>query len=653
MGDHSLSSPEGHDASLSLAAKGFVWATSALGLGVVVVALASWPHQDWVRFGFYLAVAALSSGLKVRFPGIDATVSVNFFFNLLIAVELGLSQAVVIAGLSAVMQIYWRPERRPELIQVPFNISLLALSSAAAALTFDAAWGRGLHLELMTRIVLAGTAQFCTNSFFLSAIVILAQGRKLMPTLRGFIWPFPYYFVGAVGVGLFHELSSYVGWQSALLLLPAAYLVFRSFQIYLDRLNEQKRHAKQMSDLQRRTIEALALAIECKDETTHQHLSRVQIYALEIGQELKLTENEMEALRAASLLHDIGKLAVPESIINKPGKLTPDEFNKMKIHPGVGAEILSSVQFPYPVVPFVRSHHEKWDGTGYPDGLSGEQIPIGARIIAVVDCLDALASDRQYRKALPLPQAMDVVRKESERAFDPKIVEILERRYVEFESKARVQSALLPKLSLDIHVKRGGAPGAGFATDAMMMQTGSLAALASAVDGRRLAVKSAVQLISEFSPQLTLEECAALADVRLRRLVPNDAMVIYRLRRGELFPVYASGEDSKVFAGLRIPLGQGLSGWVAENRKPILNGNPAVEPGYPGGMLRSSMAVPIEAGQLVIGVLAVHSLIPDAFSAEDCLALLSIASAVAKAGVPEAVAVPVPSGDLDLKVLSS
>ena len=114
-------------------------------------------------------------------------------------------------------------------------------------------------------------------------------------------------------------------------------------------------------------------------------------------------------MNAAALLHDIGKLAVPDHIISKPGRLTPEEFEKMKIHPIVGADILERVAFPYPVAPIVRSHHEKWNGNGYPDGLKGEEIPIGARILAAVDCLDALASDRQYRKALPLDAAMKLV----------------------------------------------------------------------------------------------------------------------------------------------------------------------------------------------------------------------------------------------------
>ena len=175
-----------------------------------------------------------------------------------------------------------------------------------------------------------------------------------------------------------------------------------------------------------------------------------------------MSEDETEALRAASVLHDIGKLAVPEHIISKPGKLTPEEFEKMKIHPIVGAEILEQVDFPYPVVPIVRAHHEKWDGSGYPNGLAGEAIPIGARILAAVDCLDALASDRQYRKALPLNEAMAKVVADAGKSFDPKVVAILQRRYIELEKLANAQPLQAPpKLSTDIKVERGSGAGGG------------------------------------------------------------------------------------------------------------------------------------------------------------------------------------------------
>src|SRR2546425_8477071 len=160
----------------------------------------------------------------------------------------------------------------------------------------------------------------------------------------------------------------------------------------------------------------------------------------------------MEALHAAALLHDIGKLAVPEHIISKPGRLTPEEFEKMKIHPVVGAEILERVRFPYPVVPTVRAHHEKWDGSGYPSGLKGEEIPIGARILAAVDYLDALASDRQYRRALPLEEAMERLSAESGKSFDPLVVEVLQRRYLDLEKVVGAQfgHSVAMKLSTDV-----------------------------------------------------------------------------------------------------------------------------------------------------------------------------------------------------------
>src|SRR5437870_8686635 len=161
-----------------------------------------------------------------------------------------------------------------------------------------------------------------------------------------------------------------------------------------------------MANLHLRTIEALALAIEAKDQTTHDHLQRVRVYAIEVAKELGMEGSELEALHAAALLHDIGKLAVPEHIISKPGRLTPEEFEKIKIHPSVGAEILERVNFPYPVVPIVRAHHEKWDGTGYPMGLRGPEIPLGARILSVADCFDALSSDRSYRPALSAEDAL-------------------------------------------------------------------------------------------------------------------------------------------------------------------------------------------------------------------------------------------------------
>jgi diguanylate cyclase (GGDEF)-like protein/putative nucleotidyltransferase with HDIG domain len=410
--------------------------------------------------------------------------------------------------------------------------------------------------------------------------------------------------------------------------VPVVYLVYRSYRLYLGKLEDEKLHVEQMAALHLRTIEALALAIDAKDHTTHDHLQRVRVYAIEIGKEMGLSGLDLEALRAAALLHDIGKLAVPEHIINKPGRLSPEEFEKMKIHPVVGGEILERVNFPYPVVPIVRAHHEKWDGTGYPDGLQGEQIPIGARILTIVDCLDALTSDRQYRRGIPLDEAMLEVVSQAGKQFDPQVVEILQRRYLELEhlAKAGSSSAESMKLSTDIKIPNGCAPAAGFEK----IKTGSNKGdfLASIVAARYEA-----QALLEFSialgRSLSLYETLSVVAARLRKLVPYDAIAIYLLRGEKLIPEYVTGDDFRVFSSLEIPFGEGLSGWVAQNRTPIINGNPSVEPGYlndpqRASSMSSALAIPLMGSDSgVLGVLALYRLPADAFLTDHLRILLA------------------------------
>jgi putative nucleotidyltransferase with HDIG domain len=435
--------------------------------------------------------------------------------------------------------------------------------------------------------------------------------------------------VGAAIAGFVSFLNRHIGWQASLLVLPPIYLLYRSYRLYLGKLETEKEHAEKVSGLHLRTIEALALAIEAKDQTTGEHLQRVRIYAMELARDLGLTEDETEALRAASVLHDIGKLAVPEHIISKPGKLTPEEFEKMKIHPIVGAEILEQVDFPYPVVPIVRAHHEKWNGSGYPNGLAGEAIPIGARILAAVDCLDALASDRQYRRALPLDVAMAKVASEAGISFDPRVVGILQRRYVELEKLARQQPVQAPpKLSTDIKVERGVAPDAGFAKaeEAPVSEPGRERDQRNAMAAARQEAQALAGFVGKLGGNLGvalgLEDALALLAVRVKRLAQHDAMAVYVVRDKVLVAEWVSGENFRLFSGLRIPVGEGLSGWVVQNVKPILNGNPSVEPGYlndPGkySTLRSALAVPLQGKAGVVAVLALYRAEADAFTRDE------------------------------------
>jgi putative nucleotidyltransferase with HDIG domain len=616
-----------------MGARAFI-ATMALA-GVVCFGLAFWHWQsnDPLKFVCYLIAALLASSLKVTLPGIEGTLSVNFLFTLLGILELSLPETLLIGLASTLAQFYWRPARQLKLVQLVFNVSQVTVSSAMAYGAYKLVVIHVLHAPGPLALLVAAITHYGCNTAAMSTIIGLTEDKPFIKVWTNcYLWSFPYYMVGAAAAGLVNFLNRHIGWQSSLLVLPPIYLMYRSYRLYLGKLETEKRHVEQVSSLHLRTIEALALAIEAKDETTGEHLQRVRVYAMELAKELGLSEDETEALRAASVLHDIGKLAVPEHIISKPGKLTPEEFEKMKIHPIVGAEILEQVHFPYPVVPIVRAHHEKWDGSGYPNGLAGEAIPIGARILAAVDCLDALASDRQYRKALPLDEAMAKVVADSGKGLDPKVVAILQRRYIELEKLANQEPLQAPpKLSTDIKVERGLAPDAGFAQSVASHPHRPAARHDSSalISSARQQGRQIVDLNRQLGAGIGVEDILSLLAVRLKRLAPHEAMVVYCPKNGVLMAEFVSGENFRLFSSLKIPHGEGLSGWVAQNHKAILNGNPSVEPGYLNDpaqycTLRSALAVPLEGTAGVAAVLALYRSGQDAFTAEDLLVVEAI-----------------------------
>ena len=618
----------------SIGARAFITSMALAGALCFALAFSHWQSNDPLKFACYLIAALLASPLKVTLPGIEGTLSVNFLFTLLGILELGLPETLLIVLASTFGQAYLRRKHQVKLVQFVFNWSQLTVSSTIAYGAYALVVARVLHAPGPLALVVAAITQFGCNTAAMSTIIGLTEDKPIAKVWNdSYLWSFPYYMVGAAVAGLVHFLNGHIGWQSSLLILPPIYLMYRSYRLYFGKLETEKRHAEQVSNLHLRTIEALALAIEAKDETTGEHLQRVRVYAMELAKELGLTEDETEALKAASVLHDIGKLAVPEHIISKPGKLTPEEFEKMKIHPIVGAEILEQVHFPYPVVPIVRAHHEKWDGSGYPNGLAGEEIPIGARILSAVDCLDALASDRQYRKALPLHEAMAKVVADSGRSFDPKVVAILQRRYIELEKMATQQPLQAPpKLSTDIKVERGLAPAAGFAECAE--PTGSV--LGQIADSGRIStaqqrVREIVELCRQPGTAFSAEDIFSLLAARMRHLVPHNSMSVYLPKNGVLIAEFVSGDNFRLFSSLRIPEGEGLSGWVAQNHKPILNGNPSVEPGYLNdptkySTLRSALAVPIEGTAGIAAVLALYRAGQDAFTADDLRVVEAISS---------------------------
>jgi diguanylate cyclase (GGDEF)-like protein/putative nucleotidyltransferase with HDIG domain len=622
---------------LPSSAKVYIVATLLLGIGASAHGLALLHSDVLPRFIWYLLISLLMSGLKVALPGITGTMSVNFLCVLLSIAELNLGEAMLLSCACAFGQSVWKTKYKPRLVHVVFSISSVAAavyvsytfyhSPVAAYLTAGA--------NIIVLLPLTATVYFICNTLPVASVIALSDRKQLLPLWeQSHFWFLPYYLAGASIICGLHWVNGKIGWQFSFLVLPVFYVVFRSYRLFVGRLESQKQHAQEVGKLHLRTIQALAMAIEAKDQTTHDHLQRVQVYAVEIGKELHLSFEEIESLRPAALLHDIGKLAVPEHIISKPGKLTAEEFEKMKIHPLVGAEILEQVEFPYPVAPIVKSHHEKWDGTGYPEGLIGEAIPIGARILAAVDCLDALASDRQYRRAVPLDEAMGIVIAESGKAFDPKVIAVLQRRFRDLEKLAQAVPSIPHKRFTNTKVARCPAPASGLETtnetpSASPPEPNFLARIGDA----RQEAQMLFEMAQELGNSLSLQETLSLLAVRLQRIVPYDAIAIYEQRNEHLFPVHVAGTGSALFRSLEIPVGEGLSGWVAHNNKPIINGNPSVEPGYLAdptkfSTMRSALSVPLEGVNGVTGVLTLYRTPPDAFSRDNLRILLAISTKV-------------------------
>jgi diguanylate cyclase (GGDEF)-like protein/putative nucleotidyltransferase with HDIG domain len=635
---------------MSIRARLFIGATAALGMWALAHALWHWQSVDLTRFVCYLLVAVLASSLKVQLPGIDGTMSVNFLFILLSVLELNLPETLVLGCTATLAQCLFGTRQKLVPIKIVFNVFGMMANAIAVSYFAYHSLQRVLGAGTLPLLVITALIFFVANTVPIAVVISLTEGKPAHKVWADcHFWSFPFYMVGAAVVFAVGFVSKQVGWQTSLLVLPLVYWVYRSYHLYLAKLADEKKqveiekgNAEEVALLHLRTIESLALAIEAKDHTSHKHLQRVRVFAVEIAKELGFPEDEIEALRAAALLHDIGKLAIPEHIINKPGHLTPEEFEKMKIHTLVGAEILERVAFPYPVAPIVRSHHERWDGTGYPDGLKGEQIPMGARVLATVDCLDAMSSHRQYQNAVSLEAAMEKVVSMSGSAFEPRIVELLKRRYLELEML--VQSNSIPAQeatlatsttkSTDVRAEAGKEPAAGLDQAAPIPGAANEADFLSSIASARQEAQTMFELSQDLGNSLSLGETLSVLSMRLRKMIPYDSMAVFLLKDGRLLPELVSGDNFRQLSSLNIGLGEGLCGWVAEKRKPIVNGNPEAEAGYVSDpakftTLRSILAVPLEGLNGMVGVLAMYGADRDAFSADHLRILLAVSSKIA------------------------
>lgn len=399
---------------------------------------------------------------------------------------------------------------------------------------------------------------------------------------------------------------------------------------------EERRHVEEMATIHMNTIESLAIAIDAKDQTTHGHVRRTQIYATQMGQLFNVSELELRALHAGALLHDIGKLAVPEYILNKPGKLTEAEFAKMKIHPTVGGDILKRVNFPYPVEDIVRYHHEKWDGSGYPKGLKAEAIPLVARIISVVDFYDATRCDRPYRKGMKREESLALLRGMAGSAFDPKVVETFIANVEEFDhliGSQDIQEQVPSAPAADTTTKTR--PDAGLAPDVLGVSAGD-SGFRSISEAQR-EVFALHEIAQTIGSSLNLNDTLTLVANKLKAIVPFDTCAIYLVdeRLGKAIAAHVVGEQVELFAGRRINVGDGITGWVIANGRSMCNASPELDlVGLPDEVVkrfRGVLVSPLVREDGAFGAISLYSQSRTSYTTEHVRLLESVSQHAASA----------------------
>ena len=563
------------------------------------------------------ALTLLSGSITVKIPSVSATLSVSEAFVFTSVLMFGPSAGTTTAALDGLIISLWLQRKGQPIYRVLFNATAPALSLwTAAHLFFLLAGDAPLAVtyeplsSLLIPLGLFTATYFILNSVLIAVAIGLEQGVSALGVWReNFLWLSLNFFSGASVAALFVAYAREAELVTALwVIVPLLVVSYLTYKTSMGRVDDANQHLLQLNSLYMSTIETLAMAIDAKDQITHGHIRRVQRFAVSLARELGVSEDsQIRAIEAASLLHDMGKLAVPDYILNKPGPLSAAEFEKMKLHASVGADILSAINFPYPVVPIVRHHHENWDGTGYPDGLRAEAIPIGARILSVVDCFDALTSDRPYRPRLGDSSALQIIRQRRGSMYDPAVVD----RF------------------LDVHGRLVGTQVQGVdRTDALTAITEAAKPSGDTQTQLRLEEIAAsseemltlYQIARTVGGPFTFEDAAGIIARHLRRLIPATYCVffVYDERTDDLYAAHAAGDSTGVFADLRIALGQRLTGWVGANRQTIINSDPVLDLGEAARVmrppLRSSLSTPLLADNALVGALTLYSTAKDAFN---------------------------------------
>jgi putative nucleotidyltransferase with HDIG domain len=606
-----------------LSSEGRAFIATVSVCGFVVAAWCAWtivhtpPPPAWLAFA---AFTLASASLTLKIPSINSTLAVSEIFALASILLFGPAPgAFSFACLGIILSLRGRFTRE-RITFIVFNFGNLAISGWVCGTIFFAvsgvaplSQGSGHYGALVPALAVTTATYFLLNSGLTACAVAAESGQAFLNLWRTHFFPLAPSYVAGASVSLILVVVMREGqFMAFALILPLLFISYVTVRSSFGRVEDSKVHVTQLNRLLLSTVETLATAIDAKDEVTHDHVRRVQQGTLALARLLGVSDTEMlKAIEAAALLHDTGKIAVPEHILNKPGKLTPAEYDKMKRHAPIGAEILSSIEFPYPVVPIVRHHHENWDGTGYPDGLRAAEIPLGARILSVVDCFDALTSDRPYRRRMTDEQALTILLDRRGTMYDPLVVDTFSKHYKE----------IMPAATAVPH-PAARAIGDARAQDRVEREQAREAAVPSAtiVNDSLLAVTS---LSRAMTGDASIGDVGALMWMIVRQVLPCQSMAVFLVdeQHDEVAVRYAAGVHAHVLRSVTRPTGTGIAGWVAVNAKPAVNADAALDLGIRAmelsPQLRSCLAVPLMDSDALVAVLALYADKPGAFSEDD------------------------------------
>lgn len=598
--------------------RAYLWSVILAGAVVVSASIYQLVREPISVQWFILAALTLVSAFAtITLPSSYASISISETFVITAVLLFGPAAGTVLTALDALVISLRISKRHDEAHRVLFNVSAPAFSAWCSAHLFF--WfaripplsqaGPVTINDLLPALVLFALTYFGLNSWLVTFVIALERDLNPFKVWKtGFVWLSLNYFAGASVAVLFVGFTRTIDLGFIGVIVPLLLVLYFTFKTTMAKMEDADKHVEQLNQLYLSTIETFAMAIDAKDQVTHGHIRRVQLYAMSLAREVGVRdETLMKAIEAAALLHDMGKLAVPEYILNKPGKLTQTEFEKMKLHAGFGADILSGIEFPYPVVPIVRYHHENWDGTGYPTGLKGVDIPIGARILSVVDCFDALTSDRPYRPRLSEEEALRIVVERRGTMYDPLIVDTFVRVHKAIEP-APVQGGPRVRVLNEIAIARKAI--------APPPESPVLDEISASADE----MLKLYDLARALAGQVSLVDAGDMIAKHLRRLIPASLCVFYLYDQiaDELEAKHAVGEGMSLVRGMRISLGERLSGWVAANRQTISNSDPVLDLGdvarSPTFRLRSCLSTPLLHGKELVGVLSLYSVDLNGFS---------------------------------------